>query len=457
MTRSVLGPGNQRAVHALRFAGGVSRGGACGRCVLTTDSREMSKGHEICSIVRDMTNPKDRFAPKRFGALVYKTRNLGDEIQSLAAMRFLPRVDAWVDRDNLATFDATSDLSLILNGWFGERPSSWPPSSAIHPLLISLHLSPLVGTFDLARVSAREFFLKEPAIRYLHHYGPVGARDLDTLEVLEKHQVPAYFSGCLTLTLQPTAGVAPTEEIVLNDVPDEVVSFVKQQTSRKVVVTTHLDDVTPFGEARLSKARELLRLYQPAHLVITTRLHCALPCLALGTKVILLRTGQDASRLRGLESLVKTCSVAEFISGRVVDLDSPEPNRTDHLPLRAALEAKVSAFVDSTLPPGIQLGTGAYTLGDARFQTLLAIHAELLAAQDVARKELERSKEEYTAVSAERDRLKGDVLRLDNELRQVKGSQSWKLVVAMRAIAARFPLAAAPLRRLLTRRSNLKS
>src|SRR5690242_11169019 len=65
-----------------------------------------------------------------FGLLSYCTANLGDDMQSIAARRFLPRVDCYVDREALDAPDAPHDqrLALIMNGWFCHRPDKWPPS-----------------------------------------------------------------------------------------------------------------------------------------------------------------------------------------------------------------------------------------------------------------------------------------------------------------------------------------
>ncbi|HEX8449353.1 MAG TPA: hypothetical protein VF652_07165, partial [Allosphingosinicella sp.] len=83
----------------------------------------------------------------RFGLLRYRaTLNLGDEIQSLAARAFLPRVDRMLDRDALSRAPGwTGETALICNGWFSHRPERWPPHPRLRPLLVSMHLSDQVG------------------------------------------------------------------------------------------------------------------------------------------------------------------------------------------------------------------------------------------------------------------------------------------------------------------------
>src|SRR5215468_1659965 len=112
-----------------------------------------------------------------YGLLSYRTHNLGDEMQSIAARRFLPRVDRWVDREALDELEPEGErLALIMNGWFCHRPDKWPPSPRIEPLLISFHVTdnPEPGS----NVRARAEFARSPRVlRWLEQHGPVGARD----------------------------------------------------------------------------------------------------------------------------------------------------------------------------------------------------------------------------------------------------------------------------------------
>ena len=57
---------------------------------------------------------------------------------------------------------------------------------------------------------------------------------------------------------------------------------------------------------RLSEAERLVKMYAKARLVITSRIHCALPCLGLETPVIYL---ESKCRLAGLRELFNVVSV----------------------------------------------------------------------------------------------------------------------------------------------------
>jgi len=63
-------------------------------------------------------------------------------------------------------------------------------------------------------------------------------------------------------------------------------------------------------EEKLKRANEMLDLYASAKLVVTSRIHCALPCLALGTPVIFFDFGYvrkiNRGRFEGVLDLMNT-------------------------------------------------------------------------------------------------------------------------------------------------------
>lgn len=55
----------------------------------------------------------------KYALLTYSTENVGDDIQSIAARRFLPRVDYYIDRDQIGEWennDKNETVKLIANG-----------------------------------------------------------------------------------------------------------------------------------------------------------------------------------------------------------------------------------------------------------------------------------------------------------------------------------------------------
>lgn len=279
----------------------------------------------------------------RYGLLSYSTTNLGDEIQSIAARRFLPAVDCLVDRDHLNAPDIP-DCKLILNGWHTHRPENWPPSPAIDPLLISFHLTNEVFSRNINGINPTATLLKGKNLEYLKQHGPVGTRDTYTRDLLRNAGVDAYFSGCLTLTLGNGEQRIRGEYVCASDLNPAQVAALRERTRAPVIENTPNAAPGPFDE-RMTQAERLLDVYANARCVVTTRLHCALPCLAFGTPVLLLTTADDKYRFSGLLDLLRHCTASKFIKGRAgFDLDHPTPNARDFLRLREDLIARVSAF-----------------------------------------------------------------------------------------------------------------
>jgi hypothetical protein len=290
-----------------------------------------------------------------FGLLTYPTsHNLGDEIQSLAARRFLPRVDRLIDREAL---DADPDpafgrMAMILNGWFMHRPRHWPPHPKIAPLLVSLHISPqkAEGRFQRLRPPIADMMLRKTGIGFLRRHGPIGARDRATEALLQAHGIEAYYSGCLTLTLTRDAAQERENIVVACDLPPDAIAALRTRTSSRLVEATHHDTETRDPERRLAKARELLSLYGRAKAVVTTRLHCALPSLALQTPVLFLPPDPSDPRVAPALSLARHCSLAAFVAGRDgFDFDTPAPNDPAYQALREALEHRCVSWREETV------------------------------------------------------------------------------------------------------------
>lgn len=306
--------------------------------------------------------------------------NIGDYIQSLAAKQFLPQVDSYVNRERLGQY--TGELSqIILNGWFTHHPETWVPSAQLQPLFISLHINS----------SAADRMLSESGIAYLRQHEPIGCRDHYTVRLLESKGIKAYFSGCLTLTLDsyakkdskvdgeiyivdPLYGL-PNKDRIFNNPK----SFIKGVITGDIFKTNSASEFmkTIFSQSLLDKAKyikqelpkekytedekfeiaeDLLKKYSTAKLVITSRIHCALPCLALGTPVIYLNGFEkefDACRMEGLSDLFHTINVnrknkeisSNFSISGLIDENINLVNKSDYLLLANELKKKVNDFI----------------------------------------------------------------------------------------------------------------
>jgi hypothetical protein len=281
-----------------------------------------------------------------FGVMAYDTGNLGDQIQSIAAARFLPRVDVLLQRDALDLDpDGTDCIYAILNGFFMGSPAHWPPHPRIRPLLLSMHLDTRRPSRKRPwRPSAATRMLSPMGRRWFVEHGPVGARDRATLALFQRHGVPSWHSSCLTLTL-PEVTAARDDLVVACDLPEPYLGALRGRTRSDVLAVSHEDPVTIGHAARMAKAQALLDLYGRAKAVITTRLHCALPCLAIGTPVLFVPIPLDYDRQQPAFEFARVAMPAAFLLGQYhFDADFPTANPQGWRAFARTLAERCTAF-----------------------------------------------------------------------------------------------------------------
>jgi len=284
----------------------------------------------------------------RIGLLQYKNSyNLGDEIQSIAVRQYLPEVDCYIDRDTFETSYTPSDaipestckslcnavrntlcktkivpvkseeeINLVINGWFDSAYCKFPPPGYITPLFISFHLNDTDHSKDPTYAYLEAGKGEKSNISdnpYLKNF-TVGCRDWHTVDLLRKNNVQAYFSGCVTLTLE-NKFTTRTDEILAVDChttcPSLYKLLVPEEIRNKAEILTHLVKSKLPHEVKTDKAQALLDRYAVAKLVITSRLHCALPCLALGTPVVLIHPNLADPRLQTYLKYMKSYTTGD--------------------------------------------------------------------------------------------------------------------------------------------------
>lgn len=280
------------------------------------------------------------------------TPNIGDDMQTLAAARYAPRLPVLLDRDRLdRVWKISGRYRTIMNGWYMYRPEAWPPSRAIDPLFVSMHLSNRIGRFSNQGLRARQHLLTGSNLEFLKQHAsnrPIGARDLSTLEALEGAGVDSYLSGCLTLTLQPR-GLPRSEKILAVDVTPAALEEVRKRSKMPISELTHRIPSNMSPRRRLALLEDLLASYETARVVVTSRLHVALPCLALGTPLFFVHKNLADPRFGGLIDHTHSASDTDVIAGKFdYDVNSPPQNPTTWQPLAKRLRQTVEEFVRST-------------------------------------------------------------------------------------------------------------
>ena len=140
----------------------------------------------------------------------------------------------------------------------------------------------------------RGFFnYSEKNIEYLRKNEPIGCRDYYTFQQLRKHHIKSYMAGCITMTLSKRKNCNSKEErVFLVDAPKGVEKYIptKINSQRKIVHHTFEVDEKNFKDADYARNAtvELFEEYcREASLIVTSRLHCAAPCIAMGIPVII--------------------------------------------------------------------------------------------------------------------------------------------------------------------------
>ncbi len=333
----------------------------------------------------------------KYGLFIYEHShnnliNIGDYVQSIAARQFLPQVDVFIDRDRLSTFKNEEKVKLIMNGWFGYNPENWPPSEAINPLFVSYHLNKNIA-LDL--MNNRE------VVEYFKKHEKIGCRDNNTAVRMKEVGIDAYYSCCLTTTLNYNNKlfnevIKKTDEILLVDVlfKEDIAFKVKrnklyliQETLRGNIhkynkISKYINNLIPpryndrvkkktcyytaksTQEERFNAALELLKQLATSKIVVTSRIHIALPCLALGTPVLFvlgkkLANPDEFKRLDGIVNHMNILVDDDFKSSEPhlkdlnfykkseIDWDNPPKNPSTHVKFRDQLIERVTNFINT--------------------------------------------------------------------------------------------------------------
>ncbi len=287
----------------------------------------------------------------KYGVIFYpQTDNLGDHIQTYAAACRLPHVDYVIDRENMDLFESNDHepVSVLMNGWYMHNKANFIPSRDINPLCLSMHFS----KYDYFEIGYD--FLDGEGGKWLKRHEPIGCRDEASVTACEERGIKAYFSGCMTLTL-PTPPKTEDRGSYLCAVdlgPEEEASV--KQLAGKIPVISVTHTIKEQGAAEFQSAMQLaeehLRLYANAKCVFTSRLHCALPCLAMGVPVVLVNDAKKDDPLR-FSSFIQLLRVVSPDALRLGDLPfdplHPSPNPTQYLRIREDLIARVDAMVQN--------------------------------------------------------------------------------------------------------------
>ncbi|MDR2818686.1 MAG: polysaccharide pyruvyl transferase family protein [Endomicrobium sp.] len=249
--------------------------------------------------------------------------NIGDYIQTLATRSVLNLLYPsskfkYFDRDSLELYNRDAVI-CIMQGWFSHT-LSFMPSTKVLPVFVGTHFTHAVQQYLKASNLCSDYFSKVE----------IGCRDLMTLNFCKQQKISSYFSRCLTLTL-PRRNVIKHHKVFLVDVPSEILPFLPNEIRNNAEIIKHCLNKGRFYKIKyksyLKYAELLLKKYrEEGELIITSRLHCALPVIAMGIKIILVvNTNEQKTRFSTVNVILRTYTIDDFKEGRV-RYDVPLPN-----------------------------------------------------------------------------------------------------------------------------------
>ncbi len=238
--------------------------------------------------------------------------NIGDCIQSLAAENVYEKAGIapgklhYVNRDDIREYNGPK-CRLLMQAWFADCCNVFPLpwSDNIEPIFVGFHLNTVNNT--------RQRFVKEKIHEKMKAYQPIGCRDRNTRDFLRELGLSAYFSGCLTLTFDRGDMPHPKNgKVFIVDLDIRAEKYIPKEI--RAIADTSISHYYYFDSYPVSKqgakefeqaARDILNRYKAeAKMVITSKIHVAMPCIAFGIPVVFITTNPKCERFDVLNGII---------------------------------------------------------------------------------------------------------------------------------------------------------
>lgn len=246
----------------------------------------------------------------RFGVVSYERKflklngnenqNMGDWGQTIAMEQLYHE---WgitdyihVSRNDVKYYDGEYVI-LPYNGFntlinrANYKTETFPLSHKIIPVFFSMHY--------------HDRYIPLEMKEQLKAFEPIGCRDEETMVNMRKHGIRSYLSGCVTSLLpRREEDKEKQNKILIIDAPKDIDKYIPSELIGEIEYHTNLFHITrtegpnymTSNESKESyeQAKKLLNYCRDnAKLIITSRLHIASPCMAMGIPVILVKEDFD--------------------------------------------------------------------------------------------------------------------------------------------------------------------
>ena len=155
--------------------------------------------------------------------------------------------------------------------------------------------------------------LSDDEVDYLKKYEPIGCRDERTLMTMRKYGVQSYLNGCITVVFPlSTLDRTKCEKIYIVDVPDKLFDYIPDQILKNAIMISH--NLPGNLKDAKKEANDIYQMYlKDAKMVISSLLHCVIPCMAAGIPTIFAKM-DFPYRAAWVEKLIHLYTENEFSS-----------------------------------------------------------------------------------------------------------------------------------------------
>lgn len=226
--------------------------------------------------------------------------NYGDWFQTFAVDHIYKTIG--IKKEDIDSINITelrsyfgNDIRTIIYGQIDSYCGHevFPISKCLKPVFMGFH-----RTYGLLRT-----------VNSLNRSPIIGCRDEATRNAIRKLGLDAYVCGCLTMALPKRTGILG-KEVLFIDTPKQIENYIPETIKNNIVYYSNEKEISYNPEAEASAVMEQLK---KAKMVVTSRLHIASPCIAMGIPVILVRDYYD-NRYSWIEKYIHPYLPDEFDS-----------------------------------------------------------------------------------------------------------------------------------------------
>lgn len=223
--------------------------------------------------------------------------NLGDNLQILAIDNIYQKMG--IDLNDVIYID-TQELSTYM-GEYVILPVTMPLVDYVEGG-IAKRFSPYIIPVFLGLTMVKQS-LNIEEINYLKKYEPIGCRDEWTLNTMRKYQIDSYLNGCISITLpKRDERCVKNNKVYIVDIDKKLYDMIPDRIKENAEERTHFISAM-INDPKVEAYKQYKEYIENAALIITSLLHCTVPCIAAGIPVILLRD-KVTYRMSWLEKII---------------------------------------------------------------------------------------------------------------------------------------------------------